>query len=122
MTRLTMRRAVIAVGAAAAGSLLYPALAMAGAFAIMGENLADEATQVGGAVLIIALFFLLPDVFRRNFPAIVVAFLAFCVGVFMIATPNKAIGVAKNINSTVTSGIQSGSDATGGAPSRNAGP
>jgi hypothetical protein len=121
-------RVAVAAGAAATCSLLYPAFAMAGAFAIMGDNAAAEATRVGGAVLIIILFCLLPHVVRRNFPGLMVAFAAFCVGVFMIATPNKAIGVAENINATVTKGIPSsaggagGASTTGGAPARNAGP
>lgn len=107
-----------AVGAAVLGVLLFPPAAMAGAFAVMGENLADEATRVGGFLLIIALLFFLPDILRRNFPGLLIGFLAFCLGVFMIVTPNRAIGLAKSINNTVTQGVPgagSGGGSSGGS-------
>lgn len=105
----------ITTGAAAAiaGILLFPHPATAGAFAIMGENLADEATRVGGFILIIALLFFLPDIARRNFAGLLIGFLAFCLGVFMIATPERAIGLAKSVNNTVTQGVPGGG--SGGA-------
>jgi uncharacterized membrane protein YgcG len=103
--------------AAIAAPLLFPMTAMAGAFAIMGDNIAEEATRVGGAVLIVALLFFLPDIIRRNFPAILMGFLAFCVGVMMVATPQKAIGLAQSIDNTVTKGINTGGSGGGGGRS-----
>jgi uncharacterized membrane protein YgcG len=85
------------------------------------RNIAEEATRVGGAVLIVALLFFLPDIIRRNFPAILLGFLAFCVGVMMVATPHKAIGLAQSIDNTVTKGINTGGSGGGGAGGGNSG-
>jgi hypothetical protein len=128
MSRSKTALAGTATVAALAAPLLFPMTAMAGAFAIMGDNIAEEATRVGGAVLIVALLFFLPDIIRRNFPAILMGFLAFCVGVMMVATPHKAIGLAQSIDNTVTKGINTdgsgggGTGKSGGSSAGTAGP
>lgn len=72
-------------------------------------------------MLIVALLFFLPDIIRRNFPAILMGFLAFCVGVMMVATPHKAIGLAQSIDNTVTKGINTGGSGGGGTTGKSGG-
>jgi hypothetical protein len=121
MSRSKTALAGTATVAGIAAPLLFPMTAMAGAFAIMGDNIAEEATRVGGAVLIVALLFFLPDIIRRNFPAILMGFLAFCVGVMMVATPHKAIGLAQSIDNTVTKGINTDGSGGGGTTGKSGG-
>lgn len=135
MLRSTTKRGVIAAGATITCSLLYPPLALAAdSLSIMGENFADMIVRGAGAILVVFLVILLRHVPGRNFAGLLVGFLAFCVGVFAVLTPGKAVGLASSINDTITKGIPSksgytpsgssgGSSASGGAPSHsNTGP